>query len=152
MLQCERGGRRIARCGVTLALSSTCSGCGGVLDPQGPIGSAEKMILLNALAIMSAIVIPTIIATLGFAWWFRASNTKARYLPTFVYSGRIELITWSVPVLVILFLGGIAWIGSHDLDPQKPLASQITPLEVQVVSLDWKWLFIYPDHGIAAVN
>jgi cytochrome o ubiquinol oxidase subunit 2 len=123
-----------------------------VLDPGGPIGSAQKLILINSMAIMLAIVIPTIVATLIFAWWFRASNIKAKYQPDFVYSGRIELIVWSIPVLTILLLGGIAWIGSHELDPAKPLASDAKPLEVQVVSLDWKWLFIYPDQGIATVN
>jgi cytochrome o ubiquinol oxidase subunit 2 len=101
---------------------------------------------------MLAIVIPTILATLAFAWWFRASNRRALYLPTWSYSGRIELIVWSIPALVVFFLGGIAWIGSHDLDPAHPLASSRKPLEIDVVSLDWKWLFIYPDQGVASVN
>ncbi len=101
---------------------------------------------------MLAIVIPTILATLAFAWWFRASNTRARYLPTWSYSGRIELIVWSIPALVVFFLGGIAWIGSHLLDPARPLTSGAKPLEIQVVSLDWKWLFIYPEQGVASVN
>jgi cytochrome o ubiquinol oxidase subunit 2 len=124
----------------------------GVLDPGGPIGLAEKTILIDSLAIMLAIVVPTIAATLGFAWWFRASNTKAIHLPRWDYSGRVELLVWSVPLLVIMLLGGVAWIGSHELAPEKPLASDTAPLEVQVVSLDWKWLFIYPDEGIASVN
>jgi cytochrome o ubiquinol oxidase subunit II len=139
-----------------LGLSATgllLSGCQpALLDPQGPIGAAEKTILYNAVAIMLAIVVPTIIAILSFAWWFRASNTRAQYRPDWVYSGRIELITWSIPVLVILFLGGVTWISSHDLDPAKPLKGPAAPLEIQVVSLDWKWLFIYPSQGIAAVN
>jgi cytochrome o ubiquinol oxidase subunit 2 len=143
-----RGLRSVA----VLALSSLCSGCTGTLDPQGPVGAANRLILFNSLGIMLTIVIPTIVATLAFAWWFRASNTKAAYLPTFVYSGRIELIVWSIPILVVLLLGGIAWIGSHELDPARPLAGQGRPLEVQVVSLDWKWLFIYPDQRIATVN
>jgi cytochrome o ubiquinol oxidase subunit 2 len=129
------------------------SGCsGGVLDPQGSIGAADTKIMLNALGIMLAIVVPTIIAALAFAWWFRASNTKARYSPDFVYSGRIELIVWAIPLLVILFLGGVIWIGSHQLDPYTPIASPTKPTEVQVVSLDWKWLFIYPDQHVASVN
>ena len=77
---------------------------------------------------MLAIVIPTILATLAFAWWFRATNKRARYLPDWAYSGRIELIVWSIPALVVFFLGGIAWIGSHDLDPARPLASNAKPL------------------------
>src|SRR4051812_2326242 len=101
---------------------------------------------------MLAIVIPTILATLAFAWWFRESNSRARYLPDWAYSGRIELVVWAIPTLVILFLGGVTWIGSYDLDPARPLSSHVKPLEVQVVSLDWKWLFIYPEQGVAAVN
>jgi cytochrome o ubiquinol oxidase subunit 2 len=101
---------------------------------------------------MLAIVVPTIAATFAFAWWFRASNTRATYLPDWEYSGRIELIVWAIPLLVIVLLGGVAWISAHDLDPAKPLASNTPPLEVQVVSLDWKWLFIYPDQHVASVN
>lgn len=127
-------------------------GCGGVLDPAGPVGHAQRTIAFNALAIMLAIVIPTIAATLAFAWWFRASNRRAHYDPNFVYSGRIELIVWSIPTLVIIFLGGVIWIGSHQLDPAEPLSSPAQPIDVQVVSLDWKWLFIYPRENIGAVN
>src|SRR6266481_6105704 len=123
-----------------------------VLDPQGSIGFAEKTILIDSLAIMLAIVVPTIAAILAFAWWFRASNTRAIYLPNFEYSGRIELIVWSIPLLTVILLGGVAWIGSHDLDPAKPLASKTPPLEIQAVSLDWKWLFIYPNQRVASVN
>jgi cytochrome o ubiquinol oxidase subunit 2 len=123
-----------------------------VLEPQGPIGIAEKTILIDSLGIMLAIVIPTMAAILAFAWWFRASNTRAIYLPDFEYSGRIELIVWTIPLLTIILLGGVAWISSHDLDPATPLASKTPPLEVQVVSLDWKWLFIYPDQSVASVN
>jgi cytochrome o ubiquinol oxidase subunit 2 len=139
-----------------LALSGSAillTGCRfGVLDPAGPVGEADSIILLDSIAIMLAIVVPTIVGTLAFAWWFRASNTRARYRPDFVYSGRVELIVWSIPILVIMFLGGIIWIGSYELDPYRPLRSVIKPMDVQVVSLDWKWLFIYPDQGVAAVN
>jgi cytochrome o ubiquinol oxidase subunit 2 len=129
------------------------SGCsGGVLDPQGPIGGANAKILLNALGIMLVIVVPTIVAILFFAWWFRASNTRARYRPDFVYSGGIEIVVWGIPTLTIMFLGGLIWIGSHELDPFRPIASPDKPVEVQVVSLDWKWLFIYPNEGVASVN
>jgi cytochrome o ubiquinol oxidase subunit II len=128
------------------------AGCSGVLDPQGSVGQSERLILINSLVIMLAIVVPVILATVGFAWWFRASNTRAQYLPDWAFSGHLELIVWAIPALVITFLGGIAWFGSHTLDPFKPLPSQAKPLEVEVVSLDWKWLFIYPDDGVAAVN
>jgi cytochrome o ubiquinol oxidase subunit II len=128
------------------------SGCSGVLDPAGPIGKSERIILFDTLAIMLAIVVPTILAALAVAWWFRASNTRARYRPDWSYSGMLELIVWSIPLMVVLFLGGIGWISSHDLDPYKPISSPAKALEVEVVSLDWKWLFIYPDQGIASVN
>jgi cytochrome o ubiquinol oxidase subunit 2 len=139
-----------------LLLGATAPLLGGcdtvVLDPQGPIGIAEKTILIDSLAIMLAIVVPTMAATLAFAWWFRASNTRATYLPDFTYSGRIELIVWAIPLLTIILLGGVIWIGSHDLDPGKPFISKTPPLEIQVVSLDWKWLFIYPNQSVASVN
>jgi cytochrome o ubiquinol oxidase subunit II len=123
-----------------------------VLDTRGVVGNADKTILIDSLAIMLAIVVPTIAATLVFAWWFRASNAGARYLPDWEYSGRVELIVWSIPLLVIMLLGGVAWIGSHDLDPAKPLKSNMPPLEIQGISLDWKWLFVYPSQGVASVN
>ncbi len=137
---------------VAMLIPILLTGCQGILDPKGYIGQANKTILIDSLAIMLAIVIPTIAATLGFAYWFRASNTKAKYLPDFAYSGRVELITWSIPLLTIILLGGVAWIGSHELDPAEPLPSKTPPLQVQGVSLDWKWLFIYPDQHIASVN
>jgi cytochrome o ubiquinol oxidase subunit 2 len=134
------------------SLALTLSGCGGVLDPRGPVGASEKLILLDSLTIMLTIVVPVIVATIGFAWWFRASNARATYRPNWDFSGSLELIIWAIPTLVITFLGGIAYFGSHALDPYRPLDSQIKPIEVEAVSLDWKWLFIYPDHGVATVN
>lgn len=128
-------------------------GCSeGVLDPKGPIASAQRLILFNATGIMLAIVIPTMLATLAFAFWFRSSNSRAIYLPDFQYSGRLELLVWSIPIMTVLLVGGVAWVGSYDLDPPRPIASAVKPLKVQVVSLDWKWLFIYPEHSIASVN
>jgi cytochrome o ubiquinol oxidase subunit 2 len=124
----------------------------GVLDPQGFVGASEKTILLDSLAIMLAIVIPTIIATLAFAWWFRSTNAKAKYLPNWGYSGAIELIVWGIPTLTIMLLGGVAWVASHELDPAVPIVSNNKPIEIQGVSLDWKWLFIYPGQHVASVN
>ena len=148
MCQLRRLGFLLAAPGAALLLS----GCDGILAPVGPVGSGERTILLNALAIMLAIVIPTMLATVTFAWWFRASNKRAQYLPNWAYSGRLELIVWSIPALVVFFLGGIAWISSHELDPANPLPGKQTPVEIDVVSLDWKWLFIYPREGVASVN
>ena len=144
--------RRILPVGFLIA-AATLGGCTeGVLDPKGPIALAERQILFNSTAIMLAIVIPTVLTTLGVAFWFRSSNRRARYLPDFSYSGRLEMLVWSIPLMTILLLGGVAWVGSYDLDPPKPIASAVKPVRVQVVSLDWKWLFIYPDLGIASVN
>jgi cytochrome o ubiquinol oxidase subunit 2 len=101
---------------------------------------------------MLAIIIPTMIATVAIAFWFRRGNAKATYRPDWEYSGAIELVVWAIPALTIMLLGGIAWIGSHDLEPSKPLKSATPALEVDVVSMDWKWLFIYPKQGVATVN
>jgi cytochrome o ubiquinol oxidase subunit 2 len=129
------------------------SGCsGGVLDSHGPVGEAERTILFNATVIMLAVVIPVIVGTLIFAWWFRAGNKRAHRRPDWSYGGQIEFVVWAIPALVVLFLGGIAWISSHDLDPRSRLHASAKPVEIEVVSLDWKWLFIYPDSGLATVN
>jgi cytochrome o ubiquinol oxidase subunit 2 len=142
---------KTTRCAALLLVLPAAS-CSGVLDPQGPVGASERLILFDSLAIMLAIIVPVIAATIAFAWWFRASNARAFYWPEWEFSGRLELIVWAIPALVITFLGGIAWFGSHALDPSKPLESKLKPVEIEVVSLDWKWLFIYPDEGVASVN
>jgi cytochrome o ubiquinol oxidase subunit 2 len=123
-----------------------------ILDPQGPIGAADKTILIDSLAIMLAIVLPTIVAIFAFAWYFRQSNTRAFHWPDWEYSGRLELVVWSIPALTIILLGGVAWIGAHQLDPAKPVGGTGQGVTIEVVSLDWKWLFIYPDQRIASVN
>ena len=124
----------------------------GVMHPGGPIAAGERLILLNATTVMLAIIVPIILATAAFAWWFRSGNERARRRPDWAFSGPLEVVVWAVPALVILFLGAIAWIGSHALDPRAPIESKVAPLDIQVVSLDWKWLFIYPDAGVASVN
>jgi cytochrome o ubiquinol oxidase subunit II len=149
----KAGVRRLVLRLAPLAVALLLGGCDwAVLDPKGPIGDANKTILIDSVAIMLAIVVPTIAATLVAAWWYRSSNTRAQYLPDFEYSGQLEVIVWAIPLLTIMLLGGVAWVGSHDLDPAKPLVSTEEPLDVQVVSLDWKWLFIYPDQHVASVN
>ena len=149
----NRFSNRVLKVGLAAGIALLTASCDrGLLNPVGPVGSAEKLILINSTAIMLAIIIPTIVATIAFAWWFRRGNSKATYRPDWEYSGAIEMVVWSIPALTIMLLGGIAWIGSHDLEPSKPLASSVKPLKVEVVSLDWKWLFIYPDQGIASVN
>jgi cytochrome o ubiquinol oxidase subunit 2 len=138
---------------VVLMVAAALGGCNeGVLDPKGPISVAERQIMFNATGIMLAIVIPVMFATLGVAFWFRASNGRARYRPNFRYSGRIEMLVWSIPFMTVLLVGTVAWIGAYDLDPPRPITSSAKPVKVQVVSLDWKWLFIYPEQGVASVN
>jgi cytochrome o ubiquinol oxidase subunit 2 len=148
-IQLRRAPSRLA--GVVLAAAAL-SGCAGVLDPVGPVGKADAKILIDATLIMLAIIIPTILLAFWMAWKYRASNTKAEYLPYWSYSGRIEAVVWSIPILTIMFIGGLIWTGSYQLDPFKPLPSKTQTVEVQVVSLDWKWLFIYPQQGVASVN
>ena len=149
LIQRFGGQPRVALTAVSLLLTS-CNR--GILDPVGPVGSAEKQILINSTAIMLAIIIPTMIATVAVAWWFRRGNAKATYRPDWEYSGAVELVVWAIPALTVMLLGGIAWIGSHELEPSKPLKSSVPPLRVDVVSMDWKWLFIYPDQHLATVN
>jgi len=124
----------------------------GILDPQGPIASAQLLLLLNSTAIMLVVVIPVILATLGFAWWYRSSNARASRSTDEGYEGRTEFVLWSIPTLIVILLGGVIWISSHQLDPRAPIPAKGNPLRVEVVALDWKWLFIYPDQGIATVN
>jgi cytochrome o ubiquinol oxidase subunit 2 len=139
--------------GATLVvLAPSLARADSILSPAGPVGRGDAIILMDALVIMLAIVIPTMVATVAFAWWYRASNTRAAYRPDFTYSGKIELVVWSIPTLTIFFLGGVIWIGSHTLDPFTPLPSKVKPLEIEAVAFDWKWLFIYPEQRIASVN
>jgi cytochrome o ubiquinol oxidase subunit 2 len=123
-----------------------------VLDPRGPVSSAERLILLDATGIMLVVVLPVIVLTLAFAWWYRASNKRAVYQPDWSYSGPIELVVWSIPAMVVILLAAVAWTGSHELDPGVRLKADAKPIRIEVVSLDWKWLFIYPDEQVAAVN
>ena len=147
----RRIGVHLLPVGCAALLATPCQPA-GVLDPKGPIASAERLLLINSTAIMLVVVVPVILATLAFAWWYRASNPRASRSSDLAYEGRIEFVVWSIPALTVLLLGGVIWIGSHQLDPRAPIAAKASPLRVDVVALDWKWLFIYPDQGIAAVN
>jgi cytochrome o ubiquinol oxidase subunit II len=129
------------------------SGCKlELLDPKGSIGMAEKQLIATSTWAMLIVVIPVILLTLLFAWRYRASNTGAEYRPKWAHSTLIEVVIWTIPSLIILFLAILTWKTTHELDPYKPLASEVKPINVEVVALDWKWLFIYPDLGIATVN
>jgi len=123
-----------------------------VLHPKGVVAEGTTSLLTGSLIIMLPIVVPTILAALIFGWWYRSSNPRASRSAAGDYEGRIEFVTWSIPALVVILLGGVIWIGSHQLDPRAPITAKAAPLRVDVVALDWKWLFIYPDQGVAAVN
>ena len=123
-----------------------------LLDPKGPIGEVNRFVILAALALMQIVVIPVIIMVIWFPRKYRATNTKATYSPKWSYSKKIDLTIWLVPVAIIIVLGTLSWITTHRLDPYKPIEPGIKPLRINAVALDWKWLFIYPDHGIATVN
>ena len=131
-------------------------GCGGgswpLLDPMGPIGADEKTLILTAFALMLIVVVPVIVMTFAFAWKYRASNKAATYQPKWDYSGKIETIIWIVPAVIVAALSVLVWKSSHDLSPYKPIASNVPPVRVEAVAMDWKWLFIYPDLGVATVN
>ncbi|WP_244850739.1 ubiquinol oxidase subunit II [Caballeronia sp. SL2Y3] len=135
-------------------LASVClSGCNlEVLDSKGVIGAAESSLIATATFAMLLVVVPVILLTLIFAWRYRASNTKATYAPKWTHSTAIEVVVWAIPAAIILYLGTLTWKTTHELDPYKPLQSEVKPINVEVVALDWKWLFVYPDLGIASVN
>jgi len=123
-----------------------------LFTPQGAIGVQEKHLILIALGLMLLVVIPVIALTLYFAWRFRASNTRATYKPRWAHSTRIEVVVWSVPCVIVAILAVLIWRTTHSLDPYKPLDSKVAAVRVEVVALNWKWLFIYPDYGVASVN
>lgn len=123
-----------------------------LLDPKGQVGMDEKSLIITSTLLMLIVVIPVIVMTLAFAWKYRASNTKATYKPNWSHSTPIELVVWLVPCAIIAVLGTLTWTSTHELDPYRPLDSEVKPIVIQAVSLDWKWLFIYPEQGIATVN
>ncbi|QDL27316.1 ubiquinol oxidase subunit II [Stenotrophomonas maltophilia] len=145
---------RWLRPGLLLSLLVMLTGCDAVaiLSPKGQIGQDEKTLLITATVLMLLVVIPVIIMTLTFAWKYRASNTKARYEPKWSHSTAIEVVVWSIPCMIVLVLAVLTWRSSHALDPYKPLDSDVKPVTIEAISLDWKWLFIYPEEKVAVVN
>jgi cytochrome o ubiquinol oxidase subunit II len=123
-----------------------------ILDPKGLVGAEEKSLILTAAGLMLIVIIPVIIMTVVFAWRYRASNTKATYSPEWAHSRPLEVIVWVVPFLIVTCLAYLAWTRSHSLDPFQPIDTGRSAVTVQVISLDWKWLFIYPGEDVAAVN
>lgn len=129
------------------------AGCNlDVMNPKGSVGIAEKSLIVTSIWAMLIVVVPVIALTLLFAWRYRASNRNAAYQPKWAHSNLIEVVIWVIPSLIILYLAVLTWTSTHQLDPYKPLQSDVKPINVEVVALDWKWMFIYPDIGIATVN
>ena len=144
---------RLLRLVLPIAATLLLSGCHwAVLDPAGPIGVAEKWIIDTAIGLMLLVVGPVIVLTLVIVWRYRASNTKARYEPDWCHSTKIELTMWGIPIAIVCILGVIAWRGSHQLNPFRPILSNVKPVHIEAVAMDWKWLFIYPNHNVASVN
>jgi cytochrome o ubiquinol oxidase subunit 2 len=145
----------LALSGLMLGLTAILSGCKEaiLLHPQGMLGKDEKELVFTALNLMLVVVIPVIILTLVFAWRYRASNTKATYDPNFTHSNKIEVVVWGIPIVIVVILAVITWKSTHELDPYRPIEIPgVKPLTVQVVALDWKWMFIYPEQKVATIN
>jgi len=130
------------------------SGCSDMVlfHPKGPVGEDERFLMLMAIGLMLIVVLPAIVMALWFSRKYRASNTNATYAPKWDYSARIDWVIWLVPLAIVIALSYLVWTGTFRLDPYKPIDREVKPIHIEVVSMDWKWLFIYPDHDIAAVN
>ena len=151
---------------VTAALSSGCNTV--LLHPAGAVARQQGHLIVVATLLMLIVIVPVMVLTVLFAWRYRKSNTRATYAPDWDHSTQLELVIWAVPLLIIIALGAVTWITTHTLDPYRPLKQEANatrpaavgadsgaaakPLTVEVVALDWKWLFIYPEQGIAVVN
>jgi cytochrome o ubiquinol oxidase subunit 2 len=144
---------------VLIGLSSLCAttllgGCSTILlfNPKGPIGQEERFVIITAIALMAIVVIPVFIMAFWFPRKYRASNTEATYMPKWTHSSKIHAFMWGFPIAIVTVLAILAWTTTHSLDPYKPIHSANKPINIEAVSLDWKWLFIYPDQNIATVN
>jgi len=144
------------------ALTTLLSGCDAVLlSPSGDIAVQQRDLIVISVALMLIVILPVMALTVWFAWRYRASNTRATYAPDWHHSTLVELIIWAGPLLIIVALGAVTWVSTHKLDPYRPLdridaqravSAAVEPLRVEVVAMDWKWLFLYPEYGIATVN
>jgi cytochrome o ubiquinol oxidase subunit 2 len=147
---------RSLRAAIALGTALMAGGCDltsmPVLDPKGPVALAERNLLLTAVVLMLIVIIPVFVVAILFAWRYRASNTQADYRPEWSYSARIDAVIWLVPALIVIALGVLLWSNTHKLDPYRKIDTSVPSLEIQVVAQDWKWLFIYPEQGIASVN
>jgi cytochrome o ubiquinol oxidase subunit II len=152
----------LPRIASALALTALLSACNTVvLNPSGDVARQQGDLVVVSTILMLLIIVPVMALTVFFAWRYRASNTEATYKPDWDHSTQLELVIWAAPLLIIICLGALTWVGTHLLDPYRtigridaatPVGRDAKPLQVEVVALDWKWLFIYPEQGIATVN
>lgn len=152
----------LARILAALSLTGALSACNTiVLDPAGDVAKQQGDLIVISTVLMLIIIVPVMALTVFFAWRYRASNKEAPYEPDWDHSTKLELVIWTAPLLIIICLGALTWVATHLLDPYRaigridnatPVAREAKPLEIEVVALDWKWLFIYPEQGIATVN
>lgn len=144
--------RILSKIALAITVGVLLAGCqGGVLDPKGQVGIDEKHLIIVSTVLMLLVVVPVIFLTLYFAWKYREGRNEV-YEPKWSHSTKIETVCWVVPIIIIIVLGVITWKSTHELDPYKPLKSDKDHINVEVLSMNWKWLFIYPDLGIATVN
>ena len=141
------------RCAAVALLALLAGGCDRlvILNPKGPIADAQRGLMIDAFTVMMIVVVPVIVLVFLFALRYRAGR-NARYEPTWAYSAKIDAFVWLVPALIVIAVAVLLWRSTHKLDPYREIASSTPPLDVQVVGLDWKWLFIYPEQGVASVN
>lgn len=147
---------------VLTPLLAALAGCNTVvMSPSGDIAKQQADLISISVALMLLIIVPVMFLIVLFAWKYRKGNTQAKYEPDWDHSTKLELVIWGAPLLIIIALGLVTWISTHKLDPYRPLerlddktpiSASAKPLTVQVVAMDWKWLFIYPEQGIATVN
>ena len=154
-MEIKAGMRRLRTLPLLLA-ALTLSGCGlgtaPILNPKGPIALAQRDLMFTAFYLMLIVIIPVFVLAFVFVWRYRASGGKGQYRPDWSYSARIDALIWLVPALIVAALGYLLWTTTHKLDPYKAIAGTQNPIQVDVVAQDWKWLFIYPECGIATVN
>ncbi|AVR04930.1 MULTISPECIES: ubiquinol oxidase subunit II [Enterobacterales] len=145
--------KTIVKCLPVIKGTLLLSGCHAVLlEPKGQIAIEQRALIITAFCLMLVVVIPVVLMAVVFTWKYRTTNTTAKYTPDWSHSNKVEAVVWTVPVLIILFLAVLTWKSTHALDPSRPLTSAVKPIDIEVISLDWKWLFIYPQQGIATVN
>ena len=154
--------RAFMRLLVPFALPGLLGGCNMVvMNPAGDVARQQADLIVISTVLMLLVIVPVMALTIWFAWRYRQANKAARYEPEWDHSTRLELVIWAAPLLIIIMLGAVTWVGTHLLDPYRPIGrvapgkamtAAAKPLEVNVVALDWKWLFIYPEYGIATVN